>query len=420
MLARDPSWAVALIRARHAELDPARRAAILQAASTDPARRAGALTAIARGGPAATLPILETALVDGDPGAIAAIAELDAGGADHLVRSLPVLSPLARLAIARALAGATSVTHVVGALVADNDSEVAHAALRTALAIARGGGTIPAAPIAAAHEKALAALHVHLDKRDDLAQPSEHARLWSPWARHELDLATRGCVARLMWASAVEVAAAGGDPATLAATARRLLGAREPDRRRALDVIQELQSGRPEILGVLESWLGNPNARLQTKSMIHAVDPWLNRLASGELAALEPSLVALRTAALFATVPGPALASLAVRATLRTVTGELFAADSAGDTMYVVVAGALIAHRTPGEPRRVEPGGVVGELAVLTQAPRAASVMADGSAEVLEIDRATFAAASRRTPELVLGLAATLAGWIAPDRPDVL
>jgi hypothetical protein len=39
---------------------------------------------------------------------------------------------------------------------------------------------------------------------------------------------------------------------------------------------------------------------------------------------------------------------------------------------------------------------------------------------VLLIDRATFAAATRRAPELVLGLSATLAGWIAPNRPDLI
>jgi CRP-like cAMP-binding protein len=64
---------------------------------------------------------------------------------------------------------------------------------------------------------------------------------------------------------------------------------------------------------------------------------------------------------------------------------------------------------------------VLGELAVLTRAPRAATVIAaDGGATVLAIDRAAFTDASRRAPELVLGLSATLAGWLAPNRPDVL
>ncbi len=56
---------------------------------------------------------------------------------------------------------------------------------------------------------------------------------------------------------------------------------------------------------------------------------------------------------------------------------------------------------------------------MLTRAPRAASVVAE-AATVLEIDRELFLAAARRAPELVLGLSATLAGWIAPERPDIL
>ncbi|HET9991507.1 MAG TPA: hypothetical protein VFQ65_23420, partial [Kofleriaceae bacterium] len=84
-------------------------------------------------------------------------------------------------------------------------------------------------------------------------------------------------------------------------------------------------------------------------------------------------------------------------------------------------AGTLLARRAGAPDRRIETGGVVGELAVLTHAPRAATVVAaDGGASVLAIDRAAFSDASRRAPELVLGLAATLAGWLAPNRPDVL
>ena len=117
---------------------------------------------------------------------------------------------------------------------------------------------------------------------------------------------------------------------------------------------------------------------------------------------------------------GPALASLAARAAVRSISGPLFAQGADGDTMFVVTAGSLLAQRTGAADRSIEVGGVVGELAVLTRAPRAATVIAVATAEVLEIDRATFAAASRRAPELVLGLSATLAGWLAPERPDVL
>ncbi len=297
-------------------------------------------------------------------------------------------------------------------MIADADAEVAHAALRTALAIARGGGRLPAGPLADASRRTLAALVAHLDARDA-------AHGWSPCARHELDLATRRCVVRLLWAVAVESAAAGRDPAPLAAAARHLIGGREPDRRRALDVVQEMQAGRAEILAVLERWL-HPAAATGDASALAAVDPWLAQLGAGALAALEPRLTALRAPPLFATLAGPALAALAAAAEHHTRTGTLFVLGDAGDTLFVVARGVLVAER-PGAPaRRVLPGGVVGELAVLTHAPRAATVTAEGATELLGIDRATFAGAARRSPELVLGLSATLAGWLAPARPDVL
>jgi CRP-like cAMP-binding protein len=482
---RDPSWAVALIRAervreaagmdpatsrprsQHPPIDDAALAKLLEASSATPARRAGALVVIAHVGPPAALPLLDEALAASDPDAIRAIAALDPPGLLALSTALgtgsakktgmmaalrlrradqaestdgeldasgalqtsgahrvgPTFGPLARLTIARALAATPNATEAVGKLLEDPDPEVAHAALRTALAIARGGASLPSAPIAIAHRAAAGALVATLDARDAAHAASlapEPTAMWSACARHELELATRSCVARLMWATAVEVAAAGRDPAAIAATARRLIGGREPDRRRALDVIQELQAGRVEILAVIERWLRPAAAKAGSPDALALHDPWLARLCRGELAALEPTLTALRKPALFATITGPALAALAARSVTRTVDGELFAAAVPGSTMFVLAKGTLIAHREPAPPRRIEAGGVVGELAVLTGAPRAATVITDGPADVIEIDRASFDAAARRAPELVLGLSATLAGWLAPNRPDVL
>jgi len=458
---RDPNWAVALIRRQRTRdaaldsndpLDDVALTTLLEA--TEGKRRAGALIVIAHVGPPAALPILDAALVACDPAAIRAIGALDELGvatlattlgattarstgvfsslrarrADGARESIPVdsFSVLARLALARALAATPNATAAIGALLEDPDPEVAHAALRTALAIARGGASLPAAPIAAAHHAAAGALVATLDARDaahaaSLAPQAAGAVLtWSACARHELELATRSCVARLMWATAVEVAAAGRDPAALAATARRLIGGREPDRRRALDVIQELQAGRVEILAVIERWLRPAVSKPGSPDALALHDPWLTRLCRGELAHLEPTLAVLRKPALLATVNGPTLGALAALATTRAVEGELFTANAPGNSMFVVARGTLIAHRDPAPPRRIEVGGVVGELAVLTGAPRAATVITDGVAEVIEIDRTTFDAAARRAPDLVLGLSATLAGWLAPDRPDVL
>ncbi len=417
---RDPQWAIALIRARG---EVPELAELLHGALADPARRAGALAVIACVGPARALGELTAALEAGDADAGAAIAKLDGRGAANLADHLAAISLSrsgtmpgfargpGRAALARALAGASPdvAAVVVGALIVDRDPEVAYAALRTALAIARGGGTLPGEPVAQAHEVARRALVAYLDARSAATE-------LSACARAELELATRRCVARLLWAGAVEAAAAGRDPAALTATARRLTTGGDAERRRALDIVQELHTGRPEILAVIERWL-RPAAPVTSPAALAEHDPWLAHLVAGELAELEPLLVALRRAPLFAGVAGPALAELAARALRRRVSGTLFEVGARGDTMIVVIDGALVSTRD-GAERQIESGGVVGELAVLTHAPRIARVA--GDAEVLEINQPTFTAAARRAPELVLGLSATLAGWLAPNRPDLL
>lgn len=433
VLKRDPTWATAFARARRDDLPHEALDAVLRAAlgsiSQSTTTRAHALAVIANLALRPSLPLLADALAAGDPSAIAAVVQIDLEAAARLTRELDVFAPLARATLARALTAAPAATPLLAALVDDREPEVAHAALRAALAVARGGSDFPVARIAAAHDAALAALEAHLDARDAvsaLAAPSADgaggARHWSACARAELEIATRRCAARLLWAAALDAAASGRDPAPIAASARHLLGTRDADRKRALDVVQELQA-RPQLLAALERWLRPARAtpNLAALDTLAARDPWLGQLAAGQHSAVEPALVDLRRPALFATVAGPALAALAERATRVAVTGELFSIGQEGDTMYVVTLGALAAKRADGLERRVTIGAVVGELAVLSHEPRAATLSAvDGDAEVIAIDRATFSAAARRAPELVLGLSATLSGWLAPSRPDVL
>lgn len=411
LLERDPMWAIAVARARRADLSDDALARVLRTSA-----RAGADLVAVRVGPAPSLAALATALEAGEPTAIAAIAsigELDGDTQLALDAALPAWSALARATVARALAGAPGGNVLVARLVDDHDPEVAHAALRTALAFARGGTALAHDRIVAAFDVARAALVAHLDARD--AAPAT----WSACVRAELEIATRRCVARVLWASAVEAAAAGRDAAAIAATARRLISGSDAEKKRALDVAQELQA-RPRLLEAIERWLLPPRPSTTLPSLAPH-DAWLAQLVAGELKDLEPALVALRRPALFSSIAGPALADLASRSTIEHVTGTLFEHGAPGETMFIVTAGALLARRH-GEPdRRVEAGAVVGELAVLTHAPRAATVVAvDTGADVLVIDRVGFAAASRRAPELVLGLSATLAGWLAPNRPDVL
>jgi hypothetical protein len=425
LLLTDPAWAVAFARARRADvggapLDAALGRALAAAQErAAPAERArargdgarGALLVLASIGSATHGAELHAALARGD-GATSVLAQIDAPGARVLASQLGGMPALARAELCRAVAGVPEAAPVFEALVADVDPEVADAALRGALAVARSGGNISSGAIAAARSAALAALTAHLDARDAAATCTDVAR-------GELDVATRRCVARLLWSAALEATSAGRDAAPLAASARHLVGGREPERKRALDVIQEHQAGSPELLAVLERWLGAPRTVAgDPAAIIEPFDAWLATVLRGELTALERALGELRRTPLAASVAGPSLAWLAEHAQRRHVTGTLFSDGEAGDTMFVVCRGTLIARRGATD-RVIEPGNVVGELAVITHAPRAATVSAD-DADVLVIDRATFAAAAHRSPELVLGLSATLASWLAPERPDVL
>src|SRR5439155_27268826 len=140
------------------------------------------------------------------------------------------------------------------------------------------------------------------------------------------------CAARVLWAAAVEAANAGRDPAPIAANARHLIGGREADRKRALDIMQE-QQARPQLLAAIERWLqpAKPSTDATVIATLASFDPWLAKLGAGDLAAIEAMLVDLRRPALFASIAGPALAALADRAKRTAVTGELFKAGETGD-----------------------------------------------------------------------------------------
>ena len=94
----------------------------------------------------------------------------------------------------------------------------------------------------------------------------------------------------------------------------------------------------------------------------------------------------------------------------------LFREGEPGDRLFVVRAGRLrVVAEEDGRSRVLRllgPGAVLGELAVLTGAPRSASVQAVRDAELLEIDGERFQALLRQSPELGAGLATALAAQI--------
>ena len=94
----------------------------------------------------------------------------------------------------------------------------------------------------------------------------------------------------------------------------------------------------------------------------------------------------------------------------------LFREGEPGDRLYLVRAGRLrvVSEREDGARvlRLLGPGAVLGELAVLTGAPRSASVQAVRDAELLEIDGERFQELLQQSPELAAGLATALAAQI--------
>ncbi len=403
----DGDWAANLARTRADALDAlAIDAAIVGALGGGAAvRREAFRAAAAAGGPASVRELL-AALAGGDESAFAAVADLDRLDAQHLAASLPAVSPTAdqRAALARSLSAAPDAAIVLEQLATDPDDDVRGAALRSLAGAARAGHAPTAAFAASVVERerdtfeALLAVRAPAGVRSDL-----HAA--------ELARATRRSLRRVLDAVALETAAAGRDPGPLAAAGRRLDARAEPTRRRALDVLQEIAKARPRILDAVERWLRPPGATPDAASRLAPHDGWLTDLLGGALAELEPRLAALRACAFFDELPGRHAAALATGAREVTLAGgdAAVTAGEVGDAMYVVLSGELVVETGGESPPRLRPGAVVGEIALIDAAPRAATVRATEPTRLLAIDRAAFQAALTRWPDLGMGLLKTLA-----------
>jgi len=95
----------------------------------------------------------------------------------------------------------------------------------------------------------------------------------------------------------------------------------------------------------------------------------------------------------------------------------LFSQGDAGDAAYVVLSGRLRVERTSdgrtGVIREVGRGELVGELALLTGAPRSAAVRAVRDTELGRLPRERFEPLLRAHPSLAIEVTRMLAGWLA-------
>ncbi|HUQ02014.1 MAG TPA: cyclic nucleotide-binding domain-containing protein [Kofleriaceae bacterium] len=411
LVAHDGPWAARMIRASdvHATrgtadtgrgvFDDAVEAA-LQAGGE--ARRQGLRAAVAGG--QRSVSAMLAALRSGDRDAAAALADLDASDAGPMRSTLGALTATDRAAIARARASALAPGAMLLELASDEDDDVRAAALRTLVGHARGGASVDADHAAAALDREHQILVALLAARPGSEAPALHVA--------EVERAIKRALRRVVFAVALATAAAGRDPAPALGAGRRVVDAPEAARRRALDVLQELATAPLPVLDTLERALrAPPGGRVEgVADVVATADPWLAGLLRGDHAGDEPALGALRSCRFFDELAGRHAASLARDASHRTLADgdALVRAGEPGDAMFVVLAGQLrLADDAAAPPMAA--GSVVGELALVDDAPRAATLLASGPTDVLVVDRAAFLAALDRWPELGLALLRTLA-----------
>ncbi len=410
-IAVDGDWAAELVRARPAAIDAAAldRAIAAAIARGGESRRQALRAAAGCGGPGGIGALL-AALGVADQDGFAAVVDLGTADAAHLGAQLTALAApaAARAAVARAIAAAPDAGALLAQLANDDDDEVRDAALRGLAGAARAGHLPTVAVATRAVDRELAGFAAHVAARAPSGdRPALHEA--------ELARASRLALRRLLLAVALDTAAVGGDPAPLAAAERRLASRSEATRRRALDVLQEVARARPRLLDAVERWLrpasagaGRDGARLDA---LATHDAWLAGLLRGDHAAAEPRLAALRACAFFDELAGRHAAALATEAeALAFEAGAVVMTEGEhGAAMYVVLEGALIVAIGGVERVRLGAGGVVGELAAVDDAPRAATVTAAAPSRLLAIRRDAFAAALDRWPDLGTGLLRTLA-----------
>jgi CRP-like cAMP-binding protein len=139
----------------------------------------------------------------------------------------------------------------------------------------------------------------------------------------------------------------------------------------------------------------------------------------GELLTIERVAV-LQRAVLFGGVPGHTLASVArLVEEVRVAAGETFIERGAvEDWLYVVAVGRVRVHLGEQSLGDHGEGSVVGELAVLAPAPRAASVTALEPTLLLRLRRGPFHELLDERPEIARAVITTLAARIQTMTDD--
>lgn len=117
----------------------------------------------------------------------------------------------------------------------------------------------------------------------------------------------------------------------------------------------------------------------------------------------EQVIALLRRVALFAPLPAPELEAIARRATWQSFERgrQVIREGDVGDRYYVLWSGAVDVERGGRKLRELrEPGEGFGEIALLRDIPRTATVTTTLESVFLTVDRATFLAAVTGNPQV--------------------
>jgi hypothetical protein len=129
----------------------------------------------------------------------------------------------------------------------------------------------------------------------------------------------------------------------------------------------------------------------------------------------------LRTLPLFGPLPAATLEQLASSLTARTVAaGEVvFSQGDRGDRFYLVADGEFDVTVDRTGASREGPGGYFGEIALLRDVPRTATVRAHTDGRLYALDRDVFIAAVTGHPESAAAAEAVVAARLRSFRPEI-
>ena len=125
-----------------------------------------------------------------------------------------------------------------------------------------------------------------------------------------------------------------------------------------------------------------------------------------EIEIVDPDRVALLRTPVFSQLPQVALEHMIGKLALRELTNgeDVFREGEVGTTMYVIAEGEVTVTSHGAELARLGPGAFFGEIALVTDLPRSATVTAAGRVELLAIDRDVMREAAAEAPQIVSAL----------------